>query len=112
MKAYWTALGIVALVWACGGNDTASGDAASTPAVAAADAPDGKKIYKQYCVACHGLYGDMGASGALDLTASVLSKAERVTVITKGRGVMTPFEQILKPEEIDAVAAYSITLKK
>ncbi len=103
-------MGIVALVWACGGNDASADAAAST--VATADAEMGKKIYKQYCVACHGLYGDMGASGALDLTASVLSQAERITVITKGRGVMTPFEQILKPEEIAAVAAYSMTLKK
>jgi mono/diheme cytochrome c family protein len=112
MKAYWTALGIVALVWACGGNGTTSGDAASSPATAAADAPDGKAIYKQRCVVCHGLYGDMGASGAHDLTASILSQEERITVITKGRGVMMPFEPILKPEEIAAVAAYSMELKK
>lgn len=110
MKAYWTALGIVALVWACGGNDANADAAAST--VATADAEMGKKVYKQQCVNCHGLYGDLGVNGASDLTASVLSQEERVTVITKGRGLMTPFEQILKPEEIAAVAAYSITLKK
>lgn len=108
MKTYLTTLGIIAMVWACGGGGTS----ADNKTVATAEAVDGKKIYKQYCVACHGLYGDMGASGAHDLTASVLGKEARIAVITKGRGVMTPFEKILDPEEIAAVAAYSMELKK
>jgi mono/diheme cytochrome c family protein len=97
-------------IWACGGSEqaAASGDGAS----AAAAAPDGGKIYKTYCVACHGLYGDMGASGAFNLQTSALAVEERVQVITKGRNVMTPFESILTPEQIQAVAEYTMTLKK
>lgn len=73
---------------------------------------DGKKIYKNYCVTCHGLYGDMGASGAKNLTESTLSLEERVEIITNGKGVMTPFKDLLNEEKIKAVAEYSMTLKK
>ena len=110
---------IVALVWACGdaGSDktesTSSGNSTSeSTSVAAADAPDGKKIYKQYCIACHGLYGDMGASGAFNLTTSTLSVEEKVTVITNGRNAMTPFKDLLSEAEIKAVAEYTQELKK
>ena len=61
---------------------------------------------------CHGLYGDMGASGAHDLTGSKLTLEERVQVISKGRNTMTPFESLLNEEKIKAVAEYTQTLKK
>lgn len=103
-------------IWACGNSDSTTNDTADSAATSAAEptkpAPDGKKIYKQYCVTCHGLYGDMGASGAHDLTASELAVEERITVITKGRGAMTPFENLLDEDEIAAVAEYSLELKK
>ena len=106
---------IATAVWACGGSDSSSSssDSASSKATASAPAkPDGQKIYKQYCVTCHGLYGDMGASGAHDLTGSVLTVEERIPVITKGRGAMTPFENLLDEDEIAAVAKYTLELKK
>jgi mono/diheme cytochrome c family protein len=74
--------------------------------------PDGKKIYKINCVTCHGLYGDMQGSGAFDLTSSELSLEERILVITNGRNTMMPFNKLLDPEEIEAVAAYTLELKK
>ena len=73
---------------------------------------DGEKLYKNYCITCHGLYGNMGASGAHDLTTSQLSLEERILVITKGRNLMTPFEGLLSAEKIKAIAEYSIKLKK
>jgi len=105
------------LLFACSGSgDSASGgDSAkgeSKPVAAAKKKPDGAKIYKSYCVTCHGLYGDMGASGAHDLTASTLSKEERIQVITNGRGLMTAFESLLNEEKIEAVAEYVETLRK
>lgn len=115
MKKYLAIMFLLAMVvWACGGGEDNTNAAASeeAPAAAAADKPDGKKIYKQYCVTCHGLYGDMGASGAFNLQESALPVAERVQVITNGRGAMTPFGSILKPEEIEAVAEYTLTLKQ
>ena len=73
---------------------------------------DGEKIYKTYCVTCHGLQGDMGASGAFDLTTSKLTLEERIQVITKGRNLMTPFEGLLNEEKIKAVAEYVEKLRK
>jgi mono/diheme cytochrome c family protein len=85
---------------------TATGAAAPNPK------PDGEKIYKIYCIACHGLSGDMGASGAAKLTESKLTLDERVKVITNGRNAMTSFKALLTPDKIQAVAKYTIELKK
>ena len=111
MKKYLLFGCIVAAIWACGGSEE-SGNAAEekTTTEAATASVDGEKIYKQYCVTCHGLYGDMGASGAFNLQESQLSVDERVNVITNGRNAMTPFKTLLKPEEIRAVAEYTTTL--
>lgn len=72
---------------------------------------EGQKIYKQYCVTCHGLYGDMGGNGAFDLTKSKLKLEERIAVITNGRNTMTPFKALLDKNKIKQVAQYTLTLK-
>lgn len=112
MKQVFLFCAIATIVWACGGNEPSSSTSSAAATPTAVAKPDGKKIYKQYCVTCHGLYGDMGASGAHDLTASALSVDERIVVVTKGRGAMTPFENLLDAEEIAAVAEYTLELKK
>ena len=71
----------------------------------------GPKIYKQYCVVCHGPDGKLGLNGAKDLTVSQYSEAERIVQVTEGKGAMTPFKNVLTPEEIKAVVAYTLTLK-
>lgn len=95
-------------ILACGSN----GAPEANKEVAKAEKPDGAQIYKNLCVACHGLYGDMGASGAFNLQTSALNLEERIAVITNGRNTMTPFGSMLKEEEIKAVAEYTLTLKK
>lgn len=77
-----------------------------------ASAPDGMAVFRKYCIACHGADGKLGLNGAKDLSASTLSKAERIQVITNGRKLMTPFNEVLSPEEIQAVAEYTLSLKK
>lgn len=101
---------ILAGLLACGSSsgDESTGGSAAT----AAKAPDGEKIYKTYCVTCHGVYGDMGASGAFNLQTSKLSLDERINVITNGRNAMTPFKGLLSPEKIEAVAQYVEKLRK
>lgn len=74
--------------------------------------PDGEKIFKIYCIACHGASGDLGASGAAKLSESTLPLAERVKVITNGRNTMTGFKALLTPDKINAVAKYTLELKK
>lgn len=106
---------IAAFVIACGNDKKQSAsttEKSATPAVA--EGPDGEKIYKQYCVTCHGVYGDMGASGAFNLTESKLTAEERINVITNGRTgtVMVAFKTTLSEEQIAAVAKYTESLKK
>ncbi len=88
------------LVIACGGNT--SGKDVSTL--------DGKAIYVEKCVVCHGMDGKLSLNGSKDLTLATTTEAERIVQITKGKNTMTPFEGILTPEEIKAVAAYTMTL--
>ena len=99
---------------ACGGqtDKSPSGKSEKTAAAKPAKKIDGAKIYKTYCVTCHGIYGDMGGSGAFDLTVTELNLEERIEVITKGRNLMTPFEGLLSEEKIKAVAEYIEELKK
>jgi mono/diheme cytochrome c family protein len=92
---------------ACG-----SADFPQTTAPASAHNLDGKSIYKNFCIACHGFYGNMGGSGAFDLTKSTLPTEERIQVITEGRKLMTPFKGLLSEEKIRAVAEYVETLKQ
>ena len=105
-------LAIAGLIYACGGSsDSANSNAnANAKTVAAEVKPDGEKIYKQYCVTCHGLYGDMGASGAYNLQESELTLEERINVITNGRKAMTAFQALLEEKEIKAVAKYTMKL--
>jgi mono/diheme cytochrome c family protein len=81
--------------------------AASVQGSSTPSAPDGQAIFRQYCVTCHGADGKLGLNGARDLSASTLTLEERINVITYGRKVMTPFNEVLTPEEIKAVAEYT-----
>ncbi len=75
------------------------------------DGINAKQIFKQSCAVCHGTDGKLGANGSKDLTQSVLTIEEKVTMISKGKGLMIAFEAVLKPEEIKAVAQYTEQLK-
>ncbi len=100
---------LATLAFACG---PSSSDKGGSEPSAAAPKVDGEKVYKTYCVTCHGLYGDMGASGAFNLQTSALPVEERISVIANGRKAMTPFKDLLNEEKIKAVAEYTMTLKK
>lgn len=99
-------LGLFAgLVLACG----SAGAEAESPSLAGP--PDGETLYRKYCVLCHGADGKKGFNGAGDLTRSLLTLDERVVLIREGKGMMTPFRELLGEEEIRAVAAYTLKLK-
>lgn len=103
---------VAGFIIGCGNGGDEATNSPSTAVKKEVAAIDGEKIYKQYCVTCHGLYGDMGASGAFNLQTSALSLEERVNVITNGRNAMTPFKALLSEEKIQAVAAYTLTLQE
>lgn len=73
---------------------------------------DGKKIYKQNCVLCHGADGSLGANGSKDLSQSTMSLDERKAIIKNGKGKMVGLGSLLSKEEIEAVAAFTFKLKK
>ena len=112
MKQWFIFLALAGLVLACGNVGSQGQFAANAGNASEAQRPNGEKIYKQYCVTCHGLYGDMGASGAFNLQESQLSLEERTAVITNGRNAMTPFQSLLRKKEIKAVAEYTFTFQE
>jgi cytochrome c6 len=97
-------LGLVAATVLACGSTGAEATAVSGP-------PDGEVLYKKYCVLCHGTDGKKGFNGAGDLTKSVLSLDERVVLVREGKGMMTPYKEMLSEEEIRAVAAYTLQIK-
>jgi cytochrome c6 len=101
MKFSGILIGIFAIILflACG---TASGDSQ--------EAPDGQKLYKTYCVTCHGVNGGMQLNGARDLRASELGLEERVSVISNGRNLMAAYKGIMTADEIKVVATYTMGL--
>ncbi len=96
---------------ACGPAEEHANQSAAAVQSAGAQ-PDGRAIFRQYCVICHGADGKLGLNGARDLSASILTLEERINIITNGKKLMTPFNEILSPEEIKAVAGYTQTLKQ
>ena len=109
---------IIFALWSCGENPPAKNDKEPAKKEVAAKTetkkpnPDlGKKIYKQYCALCHGADGKLGVNGAGDLTASPIPEEEVITRIKKGKGLMTPFEEILSETQIKAVADYVIAMR-
>lgn len=96
-------IGFTAFLFSCGSEPEQSDE----EEVAAEAAHPGEKVYKKYCITCHGIDGSMGSNGAFNLRETKLSVEEKIAVITKGRNTMTAFEKVLKPEEISAVAEYT-----
>lgn len=109
MKKYIVFVFLVCVIFACG-SEKKSSDRNMKKDLK--QVVDGSKIYKRYCVSCHGMYGNMGTSGAFDLTKSALTLEEKVGVITNGRKLMTAFKSTLDEEEIKAVAEFTESLKR
>lgn len=112
---------VISLTIACGGEkDTTTSKAANNTSAdtktkeVSADNSNrkGKLIYKQYCIICHGADGKLAISNATDLSKSTLPVEERVNQITNGKGLMTPYKDILSKDQILAVAEYLEELRK
>ncbi len=115
MQKFFILLLLALIALACGGGENAPSEApATTTTTAAQKEIDVKKIWKVRCIACHGLYGDMGTNGAANLQESVRPLDYRINIIKNGseNGVMTAFGDILNEDEIKAMAEYTMTFKK
>ncbi|OXM84981.1 cytochrome C [Paenibacillus rigui] len=76
---------------------------------ALAEAPEQvQALYKQTCLSCHGnnLEGKVGPTTNLQKIGSKLSKDQIAKQITNGGNGMPGFGSKLKPEEVDALAAW------
>lgn len=104
----------VAVIFACGNDTSKSTTSTSSSAKRAVASVDGKAVYQRNCIACHGVNGDMGASGAANLAESKLTSAERVTVLKNGREgtAMVSYSSLLDEDEMKAVSEYTLTLGK
>jgi cytochrome c6 len=70
----------------------------------------GEAIFNTHCAICHGKDGRKGLAGAKMIPGSLLTLEERVALITNGKGSMMPYRGILTKDEIEKVAAYTLTL--
>ncbi len=86
---------------------------------AAAQAPDGEALYQQNCKKCHGATGTPTARMA-EMYAELkpfsqmtgVSADSIVTLLVNGAGKeMKSFKDKLTPDEMNAVARYTLTLK-
>lgn len=91
------------LLSACGG--------AAAPAPETAPASTGEVIFNSQCAMCHGRKGDLGLSGAKDLTKSTITKEEMTAVVNNGRNGMMPYKAILTPDQIRDVVDHAFTLR-
>jgi uncharacterized membrane protein SirB2/cytochrome c5 len=65
---------------------------------------DGKSLYTNNCVLCHGDNGKLGISGAKDISATNMDIASITDIILKGKGGMPPAH--VNDEEAMAIAQY------
>ena len=74
----------------------------------------GKNLYEQNCVICHGKDGKLKVAAAKDLSESTLSKELVIQAIQKGspQKGMPPYENRLKPNEIEEISEYVLKLRK
>jgi alcohol dehydrogenase (cytochrome c) len=82
--------------------------AAGAPAAVAeagAERANGRRVYEQSCVICHGEDG-LGGHGGGSPLLDVASAEAVIDVVTAGRNNMPPFATLLTQAEIRAVAAY------
>ena len=92
--------------------ESASSTQPEEKATSTASNRKGRLVYKQYCVICHGADGKLGISNATDLSASTATLEERIEQITNGKGLMTPYKDILSEDQIQSVAEYLVELRQ
>ena len=102
----WSAVGVLAC------ESASERTALSSDATQTVGQNAGMTVFRQNCVLCHGANGQLGLNGAKDLSKSEYSLEERIQIIAHGKNLMAPYRTILSAEEIAAVAAYTLTLKK
>jgi mono/diheme cytochrome c family protein len=72
------------------------------------DIANGRKIYNQSCVYCHGETGEGGHGGGAELTSS-LDVNDIMTILGTGRNGMPSFRFVFQPEQAHDVASFLVS---
>ena len=108
LAALWRVaiLAVVAMLAGCAPGD---GEATPADAAAAAELDDGRRVYVQYCAACHGSDGQGGVGPKLaegEVVERYPDRAAHRQVVVDGRGQMPAWGGVLSDDDIDAVVRY------
>ena len=101
--ALLSGLTLAALLIGCGSPDDSG--AVEDPGRVVSEV-EARALYIRKCSLCHGEDGTLMASKSPDLSVSSMTLAERVALITYGKGTMPAQKGILNKAEIIAVARY------
>lgn len=96
----------------CCGNSGGGTYTGETKVIDTKSSPEGALVFDKNCKICHGADGTLGLNGAKNLTLSSMPLPDRVLQITQGKNLMPAFKSMLTSEEINAVASYTLQLKK
>jgi mono/diheme cytochrome c family protein len=72
----------------------------------------GGEIFRQRCIACHGMAGNTRNNNAANLQFSRLDSLSITEVIKNGRGVMPMFKGALADSDIGHLAVYVKSLRR
>tara|TARA_B100000767_G_C19732781_1_gene522506 strand:+ start:1338 stop:1676 length:339 start_codon:yes stop_codon:yes gene_type:complete len=71
-----------------------------------------KNLYIIHCSRCHGVSGDLGASGSKNLKLSTFLKEDIEYIIKNGKGVMPAYKDILNSDQkISDISDHVISLR-
>lgn len=82
-----------------------AGPALTIPEGRVANIDDGRTLYKQSCIYCHGDTGTGGHGGGAELT-SVLATQDIITMLSTGRNAMPNFRPVMTIEQMHDIATY------
>lgn len=72
---------------------------------------NGKTIFQNNCIRCHGHDGKLGKQGAKNLQISKLNDSQLLAIISNGKWAMPKWKKLLSPEQLSAVTTYVKTLR-
>lgn len=104
-------VGMLAYLTACGSQAGTTESTQAPASGAAAQNADGKLIYKNYCLTCHGGNLEGGRGPNLQQVGERLDADMIANKVLKGGGGMPAFKVSLKKEDIQAVAEWLATIK-
>lgn len=88
-----------------------AGGAVDTTAAGSDVVAEGKLVYQNSCVNCHGAGGKLGYMGAKDLATTAYNTDQQKQIIRNGKNFMPPHSK-LTDQQVDAVVQYVATFKQ